>query len=168
MDSETAKKLLDKYWNCETTLKEEELLRTYFQQNEVPEDIKKFQKLFKFFNEEKRKELTDDFDHRVLDFVKKDKKGVKQKYLSHMYKVAAAVLLILSFVVIHERFIDVRVKTKKVVEDTFKDPKKALEETKKALFLVSEKLNKGKEEVSRLYKFKKAEEVVKNSNYKEI
>ncbi len=168
MDSETAKKLLVKYWNCETTLKEEELLRSYFHQNDVPEDIVKYQKLFEFFYKKKKEIITEDFDKRVLDLVKKDIKGGKPRYLHPLYKIAAAVLLILSFAVIHERFIDVRVKTKKVVEDTFNDPRKALEETKKALFLVSEKMRKGKEEASRLYKFKKAEEVVKNSNYKKI
>jgi hypothetical protein len=54
------------------------------------------------------------------------------------------------------------------VTDTFKDPREALDETKKMLYFVSEKLRKGKEEASKFSKFKKAEDVVKSSNYKEI
>jgi len=168
MDYKTAKILIDKYWNCETSLEEEDQLRSYILQNNLPEEFKKYQDLFRFYSDERTKELSQDFDEKMLNLVRKKHKKSSQRYLNWMYKVAAAVLLILSFFVINERFIRVKDQAKKVVEDTFSDPEKALEETKKVLFFVSQKLNKGKEEVSRLNKFKKAEDVVRNSNYKEI
>jgi hypothetical protein len=168
MDFNEAKVLLEKYWNCETSLEEEDLLRSYFQQEEIPDELKKYEELFRFFSEEREKELNQDFDDKMMTLVKNRKKHGSQRYLNIMYKVAAAILLVLSFFVIHERFIRVKEQAKKVVVDTFSDPEKALEETKRVLYFVSEKLNKGKEEVSRLNKFKKAEDVVRNSNYKEI
>jgi hypothetical protein len=168
MDYNTAKILLDKYWNCETSLKEEDLLRSYFNQDHVPDDLQKYKALFNYYNEERGKELPKEFDKKVLNRINKSQKKGTQHFLNSIYKIAAAVLLILSFFVIHERFIKVKDQATKVVEDTFGDPEKALEETKKILYFVSEKLNKGKEEASRLNKFNKAEEVVRKSNYKEI
>ncbi len=168
MDFNEAKVLLEKYWNCETSLEEEGLLRSYFQQEEIPDELKKYEELFRFFSEEREKELNQDFDDKMMTLVKNRKNHGSQRYLIIMYKVAAAILLVLSFFVIHERFIRVKDQAKKVVVDTFSDPEKALEETKRVLYFVSEKLNKGKEEVSRLNKFRKAEDVVRNANYKEI
>jgi len=168
MDYSTVKKLLEKYWNCETSLEEEALLRSCFLQDDLPHDLQKYKPMFRYFEEERARELKDDFDQKVLKRINENKRYGTQRFLSTIYKVAAAVLLILSFFVIHERFIKVKDQAKKVVEDTFGDPEKALEETKKVLYFVSEKLNKGKEEASRLKKFNKAEEVVRNSNYEEI
>lgn len=168
MDYKTARTLLDKYWNCETSLEEEEQLRSYFQRDDVPEELRKYQDLFRFYSGEISSDLNEEFDKKILRKLKSENKGGHQRYLSWMYKAAAAVLLILSFFVIHERFIRVKDQAKKVVEDTFSDPEKALEETKRVLLFVSEKINKGKEEATRLNKFKKAEDVVKNTKYKEI
>ncbi|MBR9999284.1 MAG: hypothetical protein KFF73_09950 [Cyclobacteriaceae bacterium] len=168
MDYSQVKELLEKYWMCETTLEEEKMLSTYFQKDDLPRDFGKYRDLFRYFSAERKMELNGNFDERVLELVEKKQRSGRHRYLSMMYKVAAAVLLILSFFVIHERFIKVKDQARKVVEDTFDNPEKALEETKKVLYFVSEKLNRGKEEVSRLNKFKKAEEVVRNSKYKDI
>lgn len=168
MDYKAARILLDKYWNCETSLEEEELLRSYFQQDDIPDDLRKYQDLFRYYSGEISSDLNEEFDKRILKKLGSDVRPGHQRYLSWLYKAAAAVLLILSFFVIHERFIRVKDQAKKVVEDTFKDPEKALEETKRVLFFVSEKINKGKQEAAKLNKFKKAEDVVKNANYKEI
>lgn len=167
MEYSTAKELLEKYWNCETSLHEEEMLRRYFQQGNIPPDLKKYRDMFGYFSGEREKELAGEFDGRILGMLD-TKKGGRQRFLGILYKVAAALLLILSFVVINDRFIRVKDQAKQIVEDTFNDPEKALEETKKVLLFMSEKLNRGKEEITRLNKFRKAEEVVKNTNYEEI
>ena len=167
MEYSTAKELLEKYWNCETSIQEEEMLRRYFHQENIPPDLKKYQDLFRYYSGEREKVLNGEFDDRILGMLE-TKKGRRQRLLGILYKVAAAVLLILSFVVINDRFIQVKDQAKQIVEDTFNDPEKALEETKKVLFFMSEKLNRGKEEITRLNKFRKAEEVVKNTNYEEI
>lgn len=168
MDYDVAKILLEKYWNCETSLEEEARLRSYFQKDDIPEALKKYQGLFRFYSEEREKELNHDFDKKMLNMVSGNPEKRRHRYLRMMYKLAAAVLLVLSFFVIQERYSRVKDQAKKVVQDTFSDPEKALEETKRVLYFVSEKLNKGKEEVARLNKFKKAEDVVRNSNFKEI
>lgn len=167
MEYRTAKELLEKYWNCETSLEEEEMLRRYFQQEDIPPELSRYRDLFGYFSGERAKELNGEFDARILGMLA-TKKGSRHRIFSILYKVAAAVLLILSFVVINDRFIQVKDQAKQIVGDTFDDPEKALQETRRVLMFMSEKLNRGKEEMTRLNKFRKAEEVVKNTNYEEI
>ena len=143
MDSEVIRELLKRYWDCETSLEEEKILRDFFQQEAIPEDLKKYREMFLYFKREQQQSLSEDFDKKILDGLHSQPAQGKQRYLSSFYKVAAAVILILSFVVIHQQFIVVKDTTREIVKDTFEDPERALEETKRVLCLVSEKLNKG-------------------------
>ena len=49
--------LLEKYFEGKTSLKEEELLRKYFLQNDIPEHLRVYKPIFNFFSEEQRKEV---------------------------------------------------------------------------------------------------------------
>ena len=164
MDYNMIKDLLDKYWNCETSLEEEAELRTYFSSGEVHKDLKSYAPLFQYFKSESGIRISKDFDKKITRQFETGEKPAKQRFLSIFYKVAAAVIFILFFVTIHQRFIDVKDKAVTVVKDTFDDPEKALEETKKALLLVSEKWNKGKSNISKLSEFNKAEKIIRNEN----
>jgi hypothetical protein len=42
MDSNKIEALLNKYWNCETSLEEEQQLRDYFKQGNIPELVPVF------------------------------------------------------------------------------------------------------------------------------
>jgi len=164
MDYSSIKDLIEKYWNCETSLEEEAQLRAYFSSKEVHKDLKVFAPLFHYFRSESELGISDGFDEKVIHQIQKAKRSPKQRYLSISYKVAAAVILLMFFVTIHQRFIAVRDKAVTVVKDTFDDPEKALEETKKALLLVSEKWNKGKSNIDKLSEFNKAEKIIRNEN----
>ena len=104
----------------------------------------------------------DGFEDRIIDRLSSKNRSGKRRYLSIIYKVAAAVILLLFVVTIHQRYITVRDKATTLVQDTFEDPEKALEETKKALMLVSEKWKKGKNNIVKLSEFRKAEKMIKN------
>ncbi len=54
MDSSEIKQLLEKYWNCETSLAEEQQLKEYFRSNTVPESLKETSELFRYFETQKR------------------------------------------------------------------------------------------------------------------
>ena len=168
MESESIRILIEKYWNCETSLEEEKVLRDFFKTGEVPDDLKKFKRLFLYFADRQSEKINDDFEDRLMYKIREKRPVGKQRYFSPLYKVAAAVILILSIFAINQWVGDANRQVKKVVTDTFEDPEKALEETKKVLYLVSEKFKMGKEEASKLSKFNKAEDVVKNTKYKEI
>ena len=58
MDYKYIEQLLERYFQCETTLKEEEILRTFFSQEDVPVWLVKYQTLFTY----EAQELDDHFD----------------------------------------------------------------------------------------------------------
>lgn len=163
MDYNRIRSLLDKYWKCDTSLEEEALLRKYFSEEEdIPEDLKPYTPMFQYFRLNKEISLREDFDKDILARLPQYRKPSKHRYLHIYYKLAAAVILLLFLVTIHQRFIAVKEKARVVVKDTFDDPQKALEETKKTLMLVSEKWNKGKRNLVKLSEFNKAEKIIRN------
>ena len=69
MDYKYIEQLLERYFQCETTLKEEDILRAFFAQEDVPVWLLKYQDLF---NSQNRQDvLGDDFDERMLDMIDK-------------------------------------------------------------------------------------------------
>ena len=100
MDYKYIEQLLERYFQCETTLKEEEILRTFFMQEDVPVWLMKYQPLF---NYEARKEepLGDDFDARILAVIEQEE-PVKAHVLTMsqrmkpLFKAAAIVAIVLT------------------------------------------------------------------------
>ena len=66
MDYKYIEQLLERYWNCETSLEEEQILRSFFRQKEVPAHLLRYKQLFAYQDVEKEKGLGDDFDTRIL------------------------------------------------------------------------------------------------------
>lgn len=168
MDYKRIEQLLDKYWECETSIDEENELREFFSHQEVPDQWKETALLFQYFNEEcKQKSLGMDFDESVLHTINNPPSAAKQGKLVQLfnrYARVAAVLLILvavSFVV--TRTLQ-KQQQKVVLADTYESPEDAFEETKKALLMISKNIGKGKEQAMKLTKFSKAEEKIKNND----
>ena len=46
MDYKYITQLLDRYWAAETSIEEERILRAFFSQTEVPEELKQYRSLF--------------------------------------------------------------------------------------------------------------------------
>ena len=66
MDYKYIEQLLERYWNCETTLEEEQILRTFFSQKDVPASLAKYRGLFCYEQAETAADtLGDDFDARM-------------------------------------------------------------------------------------------------------
>ena len=63
MNYQYIEQLLDKYWDAETTLEEEQILKSFFQQDNVPELLQPYKSLFCLSNE--KATLSDDFDRRM-------------------------------------------------------------------------------------------------------
>jgi hypothetical protein len=162
MDSKNINALLEKYWNCETSLEEEQQLKEYFRGKQIPEQLKETAVLFQYFDEHKKKDLTDSgFDHEVLAKVKTPKQGKVVKLLYNSMRIAAgiAVLVIATFLVRNE----IR-KTSPpapvAVKDTFDDPKLAFEETKKALMMISKSFGSAQDKAKKINMFNEAQKSV--------
>jgi len=81
--------LLERYWQGETSLEEERLLRDFFSEDSVPEELAIYKPLFVWKNQQKAIRAT---------FVRPafPKKTLKPSYYSVM-KIAASVLIVLMF-----------------------------------------------------------------------
>ena len=102
MDYKYIEQLLDRYWECATTLEEEQILRTFFRQENVPVTLLPYKDLFTYQHidvEESR--LGEDFDQKMLELVG-ETAPVKAKTISiterlkPLFKAAAIVAIILT------------------------------------------------------------------------
>ena len=66
MDYKYIEQLLERYWNCETSVEEEQILRTFFRQKEVPAHLLRYKPLFAYQEVARHISLAKDFDERVL------------------------------------------------------------------------------------------------------
>ena len=46
MDYKYIEQLLERYWECETSLEEENILRTFFSQDNIPVSLLRYKSLF--------------------------------------------------------------------------------------------------------------------------
>lgn len=102
MDYKYIEQLLERYWNCETSLEEEQILRTFFSQKDVPVSLLKYKDLFCYEQAETAGDtLGDDFDARMTALVS-EPKPVKARTISltqrlmPLFKAAAVVAIFLT------------------------------------------------------------------------
>ncbi len=78
MNYQYIEQLLDRYWEGRTTLEEEQILRSFFSQPDIPEDMRRYAPLFRYETEEKDVCLGKDFDVRMTALLDSETK-VKAK-----------------------------------------------------------------------------------------
>ena len=72
MDYKYIEQLLEQYWRCETSLIEEEQLRSFFMMHkDIPAHLLKYRDLFVYQQLQQEVGLSTDFDARVLAEVEK-------------------------------------------------------------------------------------------------
>ena len=102
MDYKYIEQLLERYWQCETTLEEEQILRTFFSQENVPACLLPYKDLFTYEQADvETNKLGDDFDRHMLEMVGevppvKAKKISMTQRLRPLFKAAAIVAIILT------------------------------------------------------------------------
>ena len=101
MDYKYIEQLLERYWEGETTLQEEAILRTFFSQPdslEIPESLRKYRALF-VCETQKEEPLGEDFDARILEQIGEApvaKTFSLKDRLMPLFKAAAIVAIILT------------------------------------------------------------------------
>lgn len=157
MNQEEIKRLLEKYYNAETTEDEELCLYEFFlENNNVPQELLDDKEIFNCIARlSEIPEPSPDFERRIISAIDSDhsfNKKVKRRRLYLTVSGIAAGLLILAgsyFFLNNNR-----------PRDTFSDPEIAYAETMKILYSVSVRLNKG---TSGLEQVGKLEEITKGS-----
>lgn len=100
MDSKQIERLLQKYWDCETTVEEERRLRQFFSSEVVPAHLMRYKDLFVYQEFMQQESLGEDFDERLLKQV--ERRVVKAKNVSiftrlaPILRAAAAIALLLA------------------------------------------------------------------------
>ncbi len=101
MDYKYIEQLLERYWQCETTLQEEAILRAFFSQSdspEIPENIRKYREFF-VCEQQKESPLGDDFDQRILEMIGEAPKAkivTLKDRLMPLFRAAAIVAILLT------------------------------------------------------------------------
>ena len=102
MDYKYIEQLLERYWRCETSLQEEEILRMFFSQEDIPAALLPYRHLFIYEQNEKAVDvLGDDFDQKVLGLIREDE-PVKARVITMrhrlmpLFKAAAVVAIFLT------------------------------------------------------------------------
>lgn len=165
MDSEKIDLLLNKYWNCETSLEEEDQLRAYFRNDPVPDQYKETAALFRHFDEQKEKGLTDaSFDRAVIRKIQPRRNGAISVLLYNSMRIAAGIVVLILAVWLVR--MEVRKSAPADLEDTYDDPKIAFEETKKALMMISKSFESAEEQAKKINLFNEAREEIQKKEEK--
>ena len=102
MDYKYINQLLNKYWECNTSVEEENILRTFFSQTNIPQSLIQYKPLFNYAEQSKEQDVLDDaFDAKMLAMVGEDapikaKKLTLTRRLVPLFKAAAMVAISLT------------------------------------------------------------------------
>lgn len=90
--------LLERYFDCQTTLQEEQILRSFFSQEDVPGHLLQYVELFKYEAEAANITLGNDFDQRMLNMIEAENESksvrvvkMRPRRLAPFFKAAAVV-----------------------------------------------------------------------------
>lgn len=101
MGSKHIEQLLERYWQCETSLQEEAELRTFFAGENIPEHLLRYRDLFIYQQLQQDEHLGEDFDKRILALteevpvVKARRISLTRRFMP-LFKAAAALALVLT------------------------------------------------------------------------
>ncbi len=172
MNKEKAKKLIDKYFEAQTNLHEEQQLREYFAraENELPQELKPYAALFNYFSSAAQNGLPENFEQKLLQKVQTTNHKSKRALPTRFWMAAAAAALILLALWAAPPFAE-RPQSKVTAQGENIDWEKyqpqseeeALQETIEALQLLAEKLNSSKKKTRKeLRKVGKVTRILEN------
>ena len=145
MELTNIEKLLEKYFEATTTVAEETTLQEYFSQQDVAPHLQEYQPMFQYFSAAKKEQST-----RPVPL----KRATKSYYKWISVAAVAALMFGIYF------------GTKPITKSNggeINDPEIAYQETKKALNLIAQNLNKGTESLAYLGEFEEAKnKILKN------
>jgi hypothetical protein len=151
-DYKYIEQLLERYWKCETSLKEERELRAFFVGGEAPGHLLPYKELFVYQSEQRRIAIGDDFDRRVLSQVESSVKARRIPFTARfapLLKAVAMVAVAFSFgsVLQHLFFAgnDAPDYNYEAYTDTYDDPEVAYKQVSSALMMLSEEMNKSED-----------------------
>nr|WP_315244305.1 hypothetical protein [uncultured Flavobacterium sp.] len=155
MELNKIENILEKYFQGETSIAEENELRDYFSSSNVAQHLKQYQPIFGYFSQVKQQKST----HKLEDLDQTDKAIPLQTKKQNVgwLSIAASVVVLLG---IGTYFYTSEKNTTPVVAQselgTYNNPEKAFAETQKALALLSNNVNVGIESVQYIKEYEQS------------
>lgn len=134
--------LIEKYFEGETSSAEENELKVYFSSTDVAQHLAQYQPIFGYFSQAK----TQQFKATI---------PLKAKKRTHVAWLSIAASVVVLFGIATFMYTNEKAATSADL-GTFDDPEVALAETQKALTLVSQKINVGKQSVSYINEYQES------------
>lgn len=140
MEHKPIEVLLKKFWEGKSSLSEEKRIREFFQKEEIPPHLKKEAVLFQYYENSGKINMEDPALEARISHHEQDSNN---SYTLPWMKIAATLLLLLisSYGLYQFNKSDQHQNALAENTTTIEDPEVAYEKTKKALLLVSNKLN---------------------------
>ncbi|GAA5225037.1 hypothetical protein [Membranihabitans marinus] len=137
MTTKEIEQIIEKYLNAESSIQEEELLRSWIsQQNDLPEEYRYLKDMFGYFDVQKINTSIPNFVNPSQErpVIQKNKRIINIQWIG----IAASILLLIGyFTLFNNRNLQ------PYTNDTFEDPTVAAENAAEALELIAYQLNKG-------------------------
>lgn len=101
MDYKKIEALVNKYFEGQTNLAEEQQLQAYFAQRDIATPLRKYQPIFRFLAIEKQRELPQEFDEQLLLQLESDQPNHRRppgpgRILPFVARIAASVLIVVA------------------------------------------------------------------------
>lgn len=145
MELKLVEQLLEKYFQGETTIAEEKQLKAYFSSNDVASHLAKYQSLFGYFETQKEAQFE-------------QKLPLQSRKQSNVKWIGIAASFVVLFGLATFYFYPSEPKHEDL--GTYENPEEAFEATQKALLMVSEQVNIGKESVVYLEEYEKTTKTI--------
>jgi len=152
MTTKEIEALVAKYYEGETSLREEHLLKEFFQGDSVPAHLQEHKPVFGFFSVETKTSVSPDFESTLQDNIGGGRiisMSSSRKRLAWSLSLAASIVLIAGMVTIFK----LGVFSPSQPFGTISDPQLAYMEARNALCMVSSRLNTGLDQMQRLESF---------------
>lgn len=140
MELDRIEKLLEKYFDATATVAEEKIIRDYFLNEDIPVHLQRYVPMFKYFSNAKEERFT-----RRLP--------LKSGNRSYWKRISIAAVVVMVFGI--------------YFGSSYQERKKAeyaYQETKKALSLLAQNLERGTEKVAYLREFEETKQKIYNKN----
>lgn len=154
MDYKYIEQLVDRYFECETTLQEEQILRTFFAQDEdkMPQELRRYRLVFEALTPEEH--LSDEFTDRVLAMTEgKTASTVRIVSIAERLRPLLRAVAIVAVILALGQAIDFSTSRSSQqsddinyanYKDTYDDPSVAYDKVEDALQLMSEGFNQAR------------------------
>lgn len=152
MELNAIEQLLEKYLEAETSIQEEAALKAYFASNEVAPHLQEYLPMFGYFSASKEETYTGEILLQDKPQAEEDRKVVSlNPAQANRKKVYSWVAVAASIVIMAGVFFQEQQGVSEF--GSYEDPEVAMEETKRALDMVSQLMNSGNDNLVHLNEF---------------